>query len=74
MLSWAPRLPTIVASLGICTLLMMKLYPVQAVCAMYHNCEKECGAILFWQYMASIAGIPVWMMVFLRLMDQFDLV
>ena len=47
---------------------------VQAVCAMYKNCEKECGAILFWQYMASLAGIPVWMMIFLRLMDHFDLV
>ena len=46
---------------------------LQAVCAMYHTCEKECGAILFWQYMASVAGIPVWMVIFLKLMGLFSL-
>ena len=46
---------------------------MQAVCAMYHTCEKECGAILFWQYMASIVCIPVWMIAFLSLMSHFHL-
>ncbi len=46
-------------------------FPVQAVCAMYHTCEKECGSALFWQYMSSIIGLPVWMALYLYLMGVF---
>ena len=63
---------SIVLPMRLCIALKVDLHGVQAVCAMYHSCETECGAILFWQYMASIVCIPVWMVVFLTLMYQFD--
>ncbi|CAL8460895.1 g426 [Coccomyxa elongata] len=44
---------------------------IQAVCAMFHTCEKECGSIMFWQYMFAVIGLPVWMALYLYLMGVF---
>jgi hypothetical protein len=41
---------------------------------MYHTCEKECGSALFWQYMASVAGTVIWMVLYLYLMNVFGFV
>ena len=56
-----------------CHIIITDPASLQAVCAMYHTCEQECGAILFWQYMASLVGIPVWMALYLYLMTVFGM-
>ncbi|KAL4437035.1 hypothetical protein ABPG75_004174 [Micractinium tetrahymenae] len=46
---------------------------MQNIAAMNGNREKEMGALVFWQYVASFAAIPAFTVFYVWLMDFFEL-
>ncbi|EFN60092.1 hypothetical protein CHLNCDRAFT_133407 [Chlorella variabilis] len=46
---------------------------IQNMASMFQNHEKEIGAVIFWEYIIAMLAIPAWMVMFLFLMDRFDL-
>lgn len=46
---------------------------MQNLASMHNNNEQAMGTLIFWQYVAACLALPVWMTLYLYLMDVFDL-
>ena len=44
---------------------------LHALAALHQSGEQELGALLFWQYMASLVAVPCCLMLYLRLLPQY---